>query len=161
MFLAIWPNAEVRDRIGEWRSSVQWSAGAALVAPERLHLTLHFIGNLQAFRADALRDALHVSAQACSLQLEEATLWPNGIAALTPLATPAALVRLHNGLAAALRSNGLPVEERPWRPHVTLARKARGTRLSCPLAIDWLVDATYVLVQSMPRGDLRLVHRYE
>lgn len=161
LFLGLWPDDEVRERIERWRDTAQWNAAAALVAPERLHLTLHFIGNVAAPRVAALRTELHVPAGTCDLRLDDAAVWPNGIAALTPLATPAALVRLHNALAVALHSNGLPVQERPWRPHVTLARKAQGTRLPPPPAIVWSMDASYVLMRSMPDGRYELVHRYD
>jgi 2'-5' RNA ligase len=161
LFLAIWPGPEVGERIEQWRSSVQWRSAPALVPRERLHLTLHFIGNVPASGVDSLRTSLHVIAQECSLRLEAASVWQNGIAALTPLATPAALERLHNGLAAALQSNGMPVQERPWRPHVTLARKAGGARLPPAPVIEWPVDASYDLVRSVPGGGYEVVHRYK
>jgi 2'-5' RNA ligase len=71
---------------------------------------------------------------------------------------PAALEILHARLAETLRALGLPVEARPFRPHLTLARKAAGA--VAPAAapdIRWPV-AGYSLVQSA--GGYRTLRHY-
>jgi 2'-5' RNA ligase len=161
LFLALWPSAQVVRQIDAWRDGVQWPATAAPVPTERLHLTLHFIGNLPADEVDGLRRSLQVPGRGFTLHLGDAAVWANGIAALTPLATPDALSCLHNDLAMVLRGNGLHVEERTWRPHVTLARKARGSRLPPSPSIDWPVDATYALVRSSLHAGYEVLHRYD
>jgi 2'-5' RNA ligase len=61
-----------------------------------------------------------------SIELCEAQLWPGGVAVMVPRAVPAALLVLHAELGAALECLSLPLELRPFRPHVTLARRGPG-----------------------------------
>jgi len=55
---------------------------------------------------------------------------------------------LHAALSSALPGLGLQPEERAYRPHVTMARRARGAAIpqNGP-AIDWQIDH-YALVES-------------
>jgi 2'-5' RNA ligase len=77
----------------------------------------------------------------------------------TAQAGPGLLV-LHARLADALRAQGLSVEARPFRPHVTLARTRR--ELAAPDRVGawrWPVRG-YVLAESRPGRPYRLVARY-
>jgi 2'-5' RNA ligase len=74
---------------------------------------------------------------------------------------PEALQTLHEALADALRRAGLPVESRPLRPHVTLARHAAHVEFPAePLDVVWRVEG-YALVESrLATGEYRVVERY-
>jgi 2'-5' RNA ligase len=74
---------------------------------------------------------------------------------------PEALQTLHEALADALRRAGLPVESRPLRPHVTLARHAAHAEFPAePLDVVWRVEG-YALVESrLATGEYRVVERY-
>lgn len=160
LFLALWPTDEVRERLLQWRASAQWVPGAAVVPAERLHLTLHFIGTVPAEQVPAVQAALQAPAASCELRFEAPQLWPGGIAVLPLASVPPDLATLHGALAHALRAQGLPPEQRTWRPHVTLARKAQGAVLPSAPAWPWPVDNGYVLVRSMPAGGYAVLHRY-
>ena len=56
-------------------------------------------------------------------------LWAQGIAVLEPLVVPPGLLALHAVLARTLQAIGVRTDERPFRPHVTLARHAQGASL--------------------------------
>lgn len=162
LFLALWPDGSVRGALARWRDQWTWPAGAAPTRTDRLHLTLHFIGAVPAGRLEALGAALSRVAPAdFTLEFGSAQLWPGGIAVLCPLAVPEPLRSLHARLATVLDGFGLPVDARPFRPHVTLARKAR--QASVPAdgpSMQWQVKDGFVLVQSMPAGQgYRLVQR--
>jgi 2'-5' RNA ligase len=162
LFLAAWPTDEVRKRIVAWRERAEWPAGAALVPAERLHLTLHFIGSVPVGRLEALQQALPTArAQPFTLRLAQAQVWPAGVAVLEPQGTPQELLALHADLAGVLRSQGLAVEARAWRAHVTVSRKAQGARLP-PLLdhIRWPMQGGYVLARSLPHGGYALLQRY-
>lgn len=74
----------------------------------------------------------------------------HGIAVLEPDAVPAPLLALHGSLARVLRDLDLPVDERPFRPHVTLARRAAGATLpAAQCDIAWPVER-YALMSSTP-----------
>ena len=152
LFLALWPDAAVRAQLRAWRDAWTWPRGASPVHTDKLHLTLHFLGNVPAERLPDLLDGLSVPVSPFSVQLGRAALWHNGIAVLEPLAVPPALLDLHARLSAALPALGLVPEARAYRPHVTMARRAGGVGIpaSGP-AIDWAIDR-YALVESKP-GD--------
>ena len=153
LFVAVWPDAVARDAIAEWRQAWIWPTGAALVPPERLHLTVHFLGNVAPARLPALTAGLRVPFEPFQLQFDSGEVWPGGIAVLCPAATPPELGGLHGRLAAALAALHLPVEPRRYRAHVTLARRATGAR---PPPGDpkftWRADAGFVLARSLPNG---------
>lgn len=153
LFLALWPDDGVRDRIASWQHSWKWPPSAKPVPPERLHLTLHFIGNVAAARLPELVRGLRVGFEPVALSFGEGTVWPGGIAVLRPQETPDALTGLHGRLAAALRALALPVESRPYRAHVTLARRASGAEPPATNpAVAWRAEDGYVLVRSLPGG---------
>jgi 2'-5' RNA ligase len=80
-------------------------------------------------------------------------VWPNGIAALRPAQTPPELLDLHALLAAKLARLEVPVETRPFRAHVTLARRAwHAMPPPDALSLTWPIDQGYALVRSLPGG---------
>jgi 2'-5' RNA ligase len=156
LFLALWPDAAVRRALAARRDRFVWPAGAAPVADARLHLTLHFIGDVPATRVPGLRAALRVAAPPFDLELDRAEVWAGGLVVLRPSAVPAPLAELRASLAAALLAAALPVERRPFRPHVTLARRAAGVAWPALRPLRWAVNG-YALVRSQPGP----VPRYE
>lgn len=158
LFLAVWPDPAARQALLRWRDGARWPAGAAATPPEQLHLTLHFIGDVPLARLPEVAEGLAVPCRRCWIGFDRAEHWGCGLAVLGAATVPPALAELHGRLAEALRALGLPVERRPWRPHVTLARRAAGAVLppGGPGA-DWAVDG-YALVQSA--GGYRTLRRY-
>ena len=162
LFLALWPGPRARAALAAWRDAWSWPPGAALVAPERLHLTLHFLGALGEDRRVALQASLAVPFTGFDLVLERAAVWPHGIAVLQPRAAPPALTRLQRALGVALRDHAVPLEARPWQPHVTLARRATGaTAPDDGRTLRWRVRG-YALVESRlgANGGYRVLRRY-
>jgi 2'-5' RNA ligase len=148
LFLALWPDAAVREQLRAWRELWTWPRGASPVSTDKLHMTLHFLGNQPSDSLPALLDGLAVPFSPFRLQLGVAQLWHNGIAVLAPLSVPQALLDLHTALSSALPGVGLQPEARAYRPHVTMARRGGGAvpPQSGP-AIDWAIDH-YTLVES-------------
>lgn len=151
LFLALWPDDQLRHQLAQWRDGWDWPKPATPVKTERLHVTLHFLGEVERDRLPALMAALHVPYEPFSLQFGRNEKWHRGLAVLEPVTVPAALTALHAALSGALTDAGLTVEARPYRPHVTLARRAdkAAPRTSGP-AIDWQVDS-YALMESTPQ----------
>lgn len=165
LFLALWPDEPARHALQAWQAAVPWPAGARPTAGANLHLTLHFIGAVPRAHVPALSQALGAAAAAfepCTLQLDEFTVWPRGIALLQPQQTEPALAQLHTALGAVLAAQGLPVETRPYRPHVTLARHAEGAALPpgvpAPPPVCWPVRDGFVLAESA--GGYRVLQRW-
>lgn len=162
LFLAVWPDAPVRDALAAWQRAWSWPPGAALVPPDRLHLTLHFLGDVAPARLPALAAGLRVRCEPFELHFGHAATWAGGTAVLRPDATPPELLRLHGRLAAALAALEVPVESRPYRAHVTLARRAVGaTPPAAGCDLTWRADAGFVLVRSLPaRGGYEVLERF-
>lgn len=161
LFTAIWPSPEVNEALHRVQRACNWPAAARTTRAERLHLTLHFIGNVDASRLEELGTALAVPYEPFEMSFDRFEVWRGGIAALVASRPPAGLLALHARLAAALRDAGLPVEERPYRPHVTLARQARGA-LGPPAMepIVWQATEGYALVRTMPGGAYESLARF-
>jgi 2'-5' RNA ligase len=160
LFLALWPDAAARTALQAWQRAIGWPAGARPTAAAHLHLTLHFIGAVPRERLPQLATGLAVPAEAFELVLDDFAVWPNGVAVLCPSAAPPALLALNAALGPALRALGLPVDDRPYRPHVTLARHARGALLAGPPPgpVGWPVRSGYVLAESA--GGYRVLQRF-
>jgi len=149
LFLALWPGDDAVDRIVAWQSAFGWPPAARPTARAALHVTLHFLGDVPRARLPELALALRGPVEAFDVVLDAANLWHGGIAVLEPTATPPGLTALHARLGDVLRGLGLRTEERPYRPHVTLARHAQGARVPAPPATPPSWRATsFALVES-------------
>ena len=139
----------MRAAIAQWQDAWTWPRQAARVKADKLHLTLHFLGEVAAVRIPELARELRLPFNAFALELGQPAIWPNGVAVLQPHATPAALRNLHAALGARLAGLDVSVEKRPYRPHITLARRAHAAQPPpAGPALDWPVDDGYVLVRS-------------
>ena len=103
--------------------------GLTWVAPDNLHLTLRFLGEVDAAALERVRDAVAVAAAAVapfSVNLGGLGGFPTGRAPRVLWASVAAggerVEALFAELEAALVARGIPGESRAFHPHVTLAR---------------------------------------
>jgi 2'-5' RNA ligase len=133
LFVALDLPAEVRSQLQSWCDR---SAPAAVrrVPAANLHLTLAFLGSRSSEDAAAVTALLPACAQRDVGVLETAdALWlpPRrpGVLAVA-LRESAPLAALHADVAAALAGAiAFAPEARPFRPHVTVGRIRRGTRI--------------------------------
>jgi RNA 2',3'-cyclic 3'-phosphodiesterase len=160
LFLALWLDIATQQAIQAQRNQCIWPANASLVRPESLHLTLHFLGNVPDTRLSELTQQLRVAVHPFELRLNGIQMWPHGIAVLKPDNIPDELLRLHSSLAVAIQSLGLPTEERPYRPHITLARHAADAVFPVHTqdSIRWRVQG-YALAKSQA-GQYTLLQQY-
>lgn len=113
---------------GELRRS---GFGGRLTGSEGLHLTLHFLGGIDAGGVAGALGALAAGGLLCP----PFSLTVGGVGAFPDVARPRIvwmgvrasieLQSLHSCLGRLLAEAGLDVESRPFRPHVTLARSRR------------------------------------
>jgi 2'-5' RNA ligase len=153
LFLALWPPPAVHAALLAHAETWSWPAGARRTRPERQHITLHFLGNVDTVMLPRLRRELALPWEGCELVLDRTEVWPGGIAVLEAGEVPMPLQQLHAQLAERLLALDLPVERRRFRPHATLGRKATGA-LPPPLftPLRWPAAPAYALVQSLPGG---------
>ena len=129
LFFALEPSPALRARVAAHAACWHWDDRARPTAARRLHLTLVFMPQVDPARVDELLRAgaeVAASCHGCRLVLDRASVWPaGGIAHLSPSRVPASLQSLHEALLAGALCAGTPADRRAWRPHLTLARRAR------------------------------------
>jgi len=127
VFIALDIDASIRERIRRFMEGVHgFAPDARWVRPESLHVTLKFIGGKSAEGVDQIKQALSgIHAEPFEVTFRGYGFFPTpktarvfwvGIEAAAPLAKLAASV---DETTAAL---GIPREEHPFNPHLTLAR---------------------------------------
>ena len=148
LFLALWPDETIRRQLVQRRDTWVWPHGASPVADAKLHLTLNFLGSVDEARLPELAAAFDVPFTPFEVELGRAVVWHQSIAVLEPLSTPPELMALHASLNERVAALGLPVEERAYKPHVTMARRAgHATPPEGMAPLRWQVGG-YALVQS-------------
>lgn len=147
LFLALWPDDDTRAALLTWQQAQTWPATARLTQGHDLHLTLHFLGQVPESRLPALKQALPPPGAPVTLKLDHLDVWPNGVAVLLPETAPPALLDLHARLGETLTQLGLPLEPRPYQPHITLARRAKGLIPNAVPPLRWTAQR-YALVHS-------------
>lgn len=126
-FLAVWPDPHVRERLGEWSSSVRTGPPARRVEEVNLHMTLVFLGRLDPRQLEAVRKVGAATTwSGASLILDRVGYWKRSriIWAGCGEDSPS-LSALAEDLGTRLRRLGFRVDSRPFVPHVTLFRKAQ------------------------------------
>ena len=143
LFFALVPDTSVRLAFGELARSVARRSRGRSISADHLHLTLAFLGDVPASTTPMLQavgDAVpHVGA---TLVFNTLGAWrASGVAWVAPAAVPQPITDLHAALAIALARAGVVLEERAFRPHVTLARRCvqPQPRARCE-PLRWRVD---------------------
>lgn len=163
LFVALelpWSHKQSLLRLCGGLNGVRW------VVAEQLHLTLRFIGECDRAAADVLADALaEVIFQPFELCLRGVGQFPpRGQARVlwAGVAPSPALVQLQAAVEAAVRSAGQPAEDKPFSPHITLARlKTPPHPEALRKFYEWHVDfetppftiTEFVLMESTLRPD--------
>ena len=132
LFFAVQPRAEQNAALGEASAPLIAQLRAQCVPVENLHATLCFIGAVAEEKLDALRAAAgSVRGRALTLHFDRLDYWSKpGIlcAVATESANPAPAQELSKQLASAAVSAGFMPDAKPFRAHVTLARKVDASR---------------------------------
>lgn len=169
LFVAIDLPEEIKASLSQFSGAVP---GARWVDTSQIHLTLRFIGDVDPQTVSKIKKALS------GIHFPSFPLCVAGVGHFPPRGFPrvlwvgveprAELVALQKGIESALQQAGVPPEERPFSPHITLARlketppAAIGAfeSLHRELAYPSFPAAEYVLYSSVltPKG---AIHRKE
>lgn len=136
LFVAIELPAEVRQALLRVQDDLRRAGADRLrwVRPEGVHLTLKFLGEVEAARVDEITAALRGAAEPFDLRLRPAQLDGFGGARLRVVwvgleGDVAQLAALAEQIDRALTPLGFPRERRPFAGHLTLARVPEATPL--------------------------------
>ena len=140
LFYALWPVEPERTRlVADFAPAIATAAGRP-VPPANLHVTLAFLGLVPERRVAALR-VLGASLVWTPVMLvfDRLDWWATAQAWVAGLrAPPPALLEYQASLETGLRAGGLRMDQKPYLPHLTLARKVRAAPSeSPPIRVSW------------------------
>jgi RNA 2',3'-cyclic 3'-phosphodiesterase len=166
IFFALWPEPEVARRLHALAAIAHTACGGRRMKQDTLHLTLAFLGEVDAPRfelACAIADRIAAAGEKVGsgdapqevplgdtvLRIDRLAWWKhNHIVWAGCDEVPAPLAALADDLAAALRAAGFALDSRRFAAHVTLLRNAQCAGDMAPIeAFDWPAR-DFVLVQS-------------
>ena len=127
LFFALWPDERLRAGLAAAAAPALAQVVGIAVPPGNLHVTLAFLGRTQ---ASMLVSLMQLGGQgpwpSVSFEFGHIEYWakPRVLVAM-PQSTPEAGRAIVERLWAGLEPLGFVREARPWRPHLTLARRIR------------------------------------
>jgi 2'-5' RNA ligase len=151
LFFASWPADDLRRSLAPRIRALQPDGVGRPQRPDQWHVTLEFLGSVPASRLAAAQEAAgQVRERPCSIEFDAVEYWRRPeVLSLVARVLPPPLEGLVTQLRAALASRGFEPESRPFRAHLTLARKV--VHPVTPVAFEplhWPV-ADFSLVESI------------
>lgn len=149
MFFALWPDDVVLERLVKLCRELGLNEGKP-VDPGKFHITLLFLGEVPEDKIEDLKTlAEKLPLAPYELTLDRLEHWVRpAVLCLTATAVPEPLAELVKGLKRGVRKLGFKPEKRPFRPHLTLARKVKRRVAGCEIEpIHWPVHE-FTLVAS-------------
>ncbi|WP_256208598.1 RNA 2',3'-cyclic phosphodiesterase [Nitrosospira briensis] len=130
-FFALWPDDRVQKQLSDAveRSRLEPLCGGRKTKTENIHLTLVFVGEVNPGKLEALcqiADRVKGSgARAFDLVVERMGYWKHNKIVYAAIAKiPQELTDLASALQDALSTAGFSLEQRAYKPHITLMRNA-------------------------------------
>lgn len=147
VFFALWPDDGLRSRLAAVANDM--AADGRLVPAEHLHLTLAFPGTVSTeVVAGLISRAEGIEGPPLHLRLDRVGYFPRPrVAWLGPSEVPSELEALAAWLRGICRDCGLRMEDRPFRPHVTLRRFVSRFEPASIEPLDWSADRV-VMIES-------------
>lgn len=162
LFVAVPPTEAVRIAATETMAPLQRLGGVRWVTPERLHLTLKFLGSAPKEKVSEIEEVLREIANNClhfAIRLDRIGAFPSVRRPQTVWlglsGDIGSLSTLADRIEAAVEPCGFARERRPFRPHLTLGRvrssrglrdlatelEQRATETSARIAkVEWRID---------------------
>ncbi|MEX2354034.1 MAG: RNA 2',3'-cyclic phosphodiesterase [Gammaproteobacteria bacterium] len=163
LFFALWPDTSTSLKLAEVGRESDLD-GRRLLPARKLHITIEFPGMVDpACCQELITAAGKVVARRFSLLINTSGWWKRArIAWLAPNPVPAGLSELHQAIHALVLAAGVPVQDRPYSPHITLARN-----INMPVKLEfepiyWEVS-DFCLVESntRPQGaEYQIIRRW-
>jgi len=137
IFIGIDLDPDVRVRISRFLEGVQgFVPEARWMRPESLHITLKFIGEQKPEQVDAITERLQrIEGSAFEIRAAGYGFFPTAKAARVlwiGIRSGPQLAELAKNIDAAAAEVGIQSEDRPYSPHLTLARAGAGRKSGSP-----------------------------
>lgn len=126
VFFALWPDDTARAKLHAEAGRLRQRLGGRATHPDTLHLTLVFIGDVRDDQIETMKQAAsQVASAPIDISFDILGCWRhNHIAYRGMRAAPKALLQLVEQLSSCLVRAGIRFDARPYKPHITLVRKA-------------------------------------
>lgn len=145
LFFALWPDPATQQDWERGLAPFLAPLGGRRIPAANLHLTLAFLGEVRGDRMnELLRLGDDLDPEPVALRFDRIEYWKKpGLACLRPAEVPPALARLAGQLGTGLGLAGFPLEQRAFKPHVTLARDVPIATASLPVwpVLEWQAPA--------------------
>lgn len=145
LFFGLSPDHSIRHTLVEVSRHAGITDGIPVIEGN-LHMTVQFLGAVaMAQQEQLINTAAWVSVSSFTLLIDRSGWWSRPrILWLAPGEVPEALMSLHTAIGGLMEPCGIPVEARPYTPHITLARKVnRAINLEFE-PIQWRVNEFYL-----------------
>jgi len=151
LFFALWPSDKQRQKIGVAIEPYRSKLAGTWTERDNWHVTLFFIGGFAEDDIPLLRTAAHkIDCPSLDLKFESIYFWKRPkIICLFAGRIPSQLLGLVRSIESIAQTFGIKPEERPYRAHMTIARKARffePITLAQPLELHW---SAFHLIESI------------
>ena len=150
LFFALWPDDSLRQQINLHSKPVLSDGGGRHVKSANLHITLAFLGNVDAGQHACVESVANkLQGSPFTLTIDTAGYWHKPrILWIGPGSMPDTLVTLATALRDGAVNCGLQMDKRPYNAHMTLMRKATKKHVEKSiLPFTWEVNS-FVLVRS-------------
>jgi 2'-5' RNA ligase len=154
LFFAAIPDSEVRGRLACAARALDAAAAARFVPAEQYHMTLIFLGEVPESRMLAVREAAAGQRlRSVTLRFDRWEYWrESGVLVAATSEWPQALANGRSGLERALARRAISFDDKPLRPHLTVARKvAQAPVLPALSEVDWTMRELALVASA--RGD--------
>jgi len=151
LFFALWPDDRQRDRLRDHISPLAKLVEGQHVYRGSWHVTTAFIGDFdEQLIPDLQARAAEIQVEPFRIRFDRVEFWPRPrVACLVAATVPVELQQLVDSLNGLLADIGVPVEDRTYRPHITVVRRANRfetQRLAQPAVIEW---SSFELIESI------------
>ena len=152
MFLTVWPNEVQIEQLYQLQGD--YIGCGKEVAPENLHMTLLFMGDMADGAVDCLvQGAQDLLVRPFSISLDRLGYFPKTkIFYIAPSVVPEELMLLQRGLRSCAQHCGVRQLSKRYLPHVSLQRKSE-IPLSNPsfAPIEWEIDEFHLVESRLDR----------
>lgn len=147
LFFALWPDESTRQRCRKIQRSLHGHGRPVSIT--NVHITLVFLGNVDEAQQVAMtKAAANIAVLPMKLVFNRLDYWKRpAVVCLTGEQIDPIILNLVEQLTTAAVQNKISVDQRPYKPHVTLLRKAKAVPEIEIKPIDWLADR-FCLVES-------------
>ncbi len=165
LFIAVELPPEARRALASLSRTLDCGRAVRWTKPENIHLTLQFLGNTPAGRVEAIAAALRTTIPPLSpfrLALAGVGAFPNvrrpRVVWVGVEGERERLAELHRAVIAATQTVGFQPEDRPFKPHLTIARVQKWAGRNDYARIEAaLRDSDIGRVAALPVGEVHLI----